>query len=336
MYLQYFNFKLEPFALVPDSDFLFLSRTHKKALLYLNYALWNHNNFTLISGDVGTGKTILLQHVLKTVPEDSIVITINQTQISPIELLEVVANKIGFINAKKNNKASLYKLINGFFSHYKDRTIVFIIDEAQRLPIETLEELRLLVSNDLNKKDSNINVILCGQPELREIIESPKLEQLDQRIRLKFDLKRLNRIETIEYIRYRLTRAGQTLDLFSNESLARIYQYTNGLPRKINLIADTALTCAFADGITSITTTQVDDAASELQWEKPDDETSLNNCTTLLGTDKIIRLKPIKKLLTEVERGKFEGLKAIEIQLSRIADSLETLSSTKEINIKSK
>jgi len=337
MYLQHFNFKVEPFALVPDSNFLFLSRTHKKALVYLNYALWNRDNFTLISGAIGTGKTILLQHLLKTVPEDTIIITINQTQISPTELLEVVADQLGFLKQKKQTKASLYKALNRFFAHYGDRSIVFIIDEAQRMPMETIEELRLLVSSDLSKNNININIIFCGQPELRDMIESPELEQLNQRIRLKFDLKKLSYVETIEYIRYRLMRAGQTLDLFSNDSLAQIFQYTSGLPRKINMIADTALTCAFADGVQSITTAQIDDAASELQWEVSDNETSLESHVTLPGAEKIIRLKPIKKIHAKPDDDDTPNdLQAIEIQLSRIADSLEILLSVKGANIKSK
>ncbi len=330
MYLQHFNFEVEPFALAPDSNFLFLSRTHKKALVYLNYALWNRDNFTLISGAIGTGKTILLQRLLKTVPEDTIVITINQTQVSPLELLEVVVDQIGMDKPEKPTKARLYKLLKQFFASHSDKSIVFVIDEAQRMPMATLEELRLLASNDLSDTNININIILCGQPELRTMIECPELEQLNQRIRLKFDLKRLGSLETIEYIRYRLMRSGQTLDLFSNNSLTRIYQYTNGLPRKINMMCDTALTCAFADGLKSITTAQIDDAASELQWPQPDNQSILDREVASPDAEKIIRLKPNKKPSFKEDIEISQHLRNIEMQLSKIANSLSLIANVDE------
>ncbi len=326
MYLQHFNFEVEPFALAPDSNFLFLSRTHKKALVYLNYALWNRDNFTLISGAIGSGKTILLQRLLKTVPEDTIVVTINQTQVSPIELLEVVVDQLGLTKPEKPTKPRLYKILKDFFASHSDKSVVFVIDEAQRMPMATLEELRLLASNDLTETNININIILCGQPELRTMIECPELEQLNQRIRLKFDLKELGSLETIEYIRYRLMRSGQTLDLFSNNSLTRIFQCTNGLPRKINMMCDTALTCAFADGLKSITTAQIDDAASELQWAQLDNQTILDREVSSPEAEKIIRLKPHKKPQLRDDNEIAKHLQNIEMQLSKIANTLNVLS----------
>ncbi len=324
MYLEHFKFEVEPFALAPDANFLFLSRTHKKALVYLNYALWNRDNFTLITGAIGAGKTILLQRLLKTVPEDTVVITINQTQISPIELLEVVVDQLELERPEKPTKAKMYRLLKDFFLSHSNKSIVFVIDEAQRMPMATLEELRLLASNDLNDTNININIILCGQPELKMMIECSELEQLNQRIRLKFNLQELGSLETIEYIRYRLMRAGQTLDLFSNNSLTRIYQYTKGLPRKINMMCDIALTCAFADGLNSITTAQIDDAASELQWPQPDNETMLDR--EIASPDaEIIRLKPAKKDNMKVSGNVEQYLRNIEMQLSKIANSLQMI-----------
>ncbi len=330
MYLDHFKLELEPFALAPDANFLFLSISHKKALVYLNYALWNKDSFMLITGAVGSGKTILLQRLLRTIPETTIAITINQTQITPIEFLEVVADQLGLKKPEKLTKAKLYKLLKTFFADNADKSIVFIIDEAQKMPIDTLEELRMLSSNDFTNVDVNISIILSGQPELRAMIESPELEQLNQRIRLKYDLQMLGPSESVEYIRYRLMRAGQTLDLFSQNSLSKIYQYTNGLPRKINMLCDTSLTCAFADGHKTITTAQVDDSATELQWQQTGAQLTLDKKIASEEIEEEVKSNIKKQKEPNFEENTAIYLRNIEKQLSKIAISLRLIAQGKK------
>jgi len=268
MYLEHFKFDVEPFALAPDANFIFLGTAHKKALNYLKYALWNKDSFTLISGAIGAGKTILLQCLLKTLPESTLVITINQTQLTPIELLEMLVDYLKLKKPEYPSKPNLLKVLRTYFDNLGEDSVVFIIDEAQGMPLETIEELRLLATNDFVDRKLNINIILCGQPELKNMIESPQLEQLNQRIRLKFELEGLIARETTDYISYRMAKAGQKLDLFSKNALSRIHQYSKGVPRKINKLCDTSLICAFAADANSITTKHVEDAAKELHWGK--------------------------------------------------------------------
>ncbi len=283
------------------------------------------DSFTLITGAIGSGKTILLQRLLKTIPETTIGVTINQTQVTPIELLEVIVDQLEIKKPEKPTKAKLYKLLKTFFKANGDKSIVFIIDEAQRMPMDTLEELRMLASNDFNDEDVNINIILAGQPELRTMIESPELEQLNQRIRLKFDLQVLGPAESVEYIKYRLMRAGEGGNLFSKNALTRVYQYTNGLPRKINMLCDTALSCAFADGLESITTTQIDDSARELKWLQSGPQTTLDRQITSEEIIEVVEAEPTRTRSAKFEDTLLQHLKNIDKQLSKMAISMRLI-----------
>jgi len=328
MYLDHFQFDVEPFALAPDANFLFLGDAHKKALNYLKYALWNKDSFTLITGAIGAGKTILLQCLLKTIPESIHVISINQTQLTPIEFLEMLVDYLEIEKPQYPTKPNLYKVLRAYFDNLGSKSVVFIIDEAQGMPIETFEELRLLATNDFNEKNIDINVILCGQPELKAMIESPQLEQLNQRIRLKFELNGLNSSETTKYIAYRLGKAGQSLDIFSKNSLARIYNYTKGIPRKINKLCDTALICAFAADSKSITVKQIDEAVKELQWNEPKTKKEAKSTKTKdkpQAEDNIIRLQPAKIEDAFYKKNLLQYTRSIEMQLSKIAISLRII-----------
>ncbi len=335
MYLDHFQFDVEPFALAPDANFLYLGDAHKKALNYLKYALWNRDSFTLITGAIGAGKTILLQCLLKTIPESIHVISINQTQVSPIEFLEMLVDYLELEKPQYPTKPNLYKILRAYFDNLGNESVVFIIDEAQGMPIETFEELRLLATNDFEDKNININVILCGQPELKAMIESPQLEQLNQRIRLKFELNGLNSSETTKYIAYRLAKAGQSLEIFSKNSLARIYNFTKGVPRKINKLCDTALICAFAAGSNSITVKQIDEAVKELQWKeretKKETKTSKTNVKSQVE-DNIIRLQPAKIEDSFFRKNLLQYARSIDMQLSKIAISLRIIAEGNDDN----
>lgn len=270
MYLDHYGFNILPFELPPNLDFLYLGQEHKKALVHLRYALLNQDSFTLITGEVGAGKTILLQRLLRSIPKEKKVITVYQTQISPFDLIYTIAAQLGLIVDEKVSKGALLtKLTNYLNCPTNDRSIVIVVDEAQRMPLDTLEELRMLGGVSNHMPNTDINIILCGQPELRKIIQKPQLEQLHQRIKIKFHLTTLDLKETRNYIKYRLKCAGQFSVLFSDESMSAIFAFTHGLPRRINLLADTALACGFTDGSKTVGLQQIKDAVSELGWVKP-------------------------------------------------------------------
>lgn len=321
MYLEHFGFAVEPFEIAPNSDFLYLSRAHKKAFTYLNYALWNKDTFTLLTGDIGSGKTILLQHLLKTMPNTAEVVTLYQTQLSPYELLYVIAEQLKLVSGEQLPKPKLFQLINNYILE-SDKNIVLIIDEAQSFSRETLEELRLLAGIDILSSKTNINIILCGQPELKEIVESGALEQLNQRIKLRFHLTQLDYAETKEYITFRVRKAGQKLEIFTLDAIKKIYEITNGLPRLINILADTALTCGYADGFYAISSKQVEDAFSELNWDSISQFSKKNG-----RNENVVRFSGIPTDAKSAVSAAAEPAYVLRLEshLSRIADALEKI-----------
>lgn len=267
MYLEHFGFAREPFDIAPNADFLYLSKAHKKAFTYLSYALWNKDTFTLLTGDIGSGKTILLQHLLNTMPETAEVITIYQTQLTPYELLYDIAEQLGLLSGQEVPKPRLFQLLSDCILK-AEKNIVIVVDEAQSFSRETLEELRLLAGIDIFNAKTNVNIVLCGQPELKGIVEGGSLEQLNQRIKLRFHLTPLGFDEAKEYIRFRVNKAGQKLEIFTLDAVKKIYEYTGGVPRLINVLADTALTCGYADGFYAISSRQIEEAKGELGWDR--------------------------------------------------------------------
>lgn len=333
MYLEHFGFKVEPFEIAPNSDFLYLSKAHKKAFTYLNYALWNKDTFTLLTGDIGSGKTILLQHLLKTMPDTAEVVTLYQTQLSPYELLYVIAEQLKLVAGEELPKPKLFNLINEYILH-SEKNIVLVIDEAQSFSRETLEELRLLAGMDILNARTNINIILCGQPELKKIVESGALEQLNQRIKLRFHLISLDFNETKEYISFRINKAGQKLEIFTLDAIKKIYEITNGLPRLINVIADTALTCGYADGFYAISSKQICEAQQELGWNgsqraQADNKLGAPNNVVELGAGGEQAIKNISGSIEPV-------IHNIERHLASIAGSLMQLAEGQEKNKDSK
>lgn len=266
MYLEHFGFQREPFAIAPNADFLYLSKAHKKAFTYLSYALWNKDAFTMLTGEIGAGKTILLQHLLKTMPRTAEVITIYQTQLTPYELLYNIAEQLRLVSGEDVPKPKLFQLLSERLLQ-AEKNVVIVVDEAQSFSRETLEELRLLAGIDILNGKTNVNIVLCGQPELRDLVEGGGVEQLNQRIKLRFHLPPLDLEETKEYIRFRVNKGGQKLDIFTLDAVKKIFEATGGVPRLINVLADTALTCGYADGFFAISSRQVEEAIVELGWD---------------------------------------------------------------------
>lgn len=316
MYLEHFGFEREPFDIAPNADFLYLSKAHKKAFTYLSYALWNKDTFTLLTGEIGSGKTILLQHLLNTMPETAEVLTIYQTQLTPYELLYDIAEQLGLVSGESVPKPKLFQLLSNRILKTK-KNIVIVVDEAQSFCRETLEELRLLAGIDIFNAKTNVNIILCGQPELKGVVEGGGLEQLNQRIKLRFHLTPLDFEETREYIKFRVTKAGQKLDVFTVDAIKKIYEVTGGVPRLINVLADTALTCGYADGFYAISARQVDEAKGELGWDRHPPVTPNNRKPK--STGKVVELQ------RGASTGEFQASKDVASAVSRIEGHLSDI-----------
>jgi len=269
MYLKHFGLAEHPFRMTPDPRYLYLSRAHSRALAYLDYAVMNPDSFVLITGEVGAGKTTIIQKMVKSLGERTVFARIHHTRLNEREFLESVLVELG-LDPFRRSKVEMLDMLNSFLvEHYaRGERVLLIIDEAQNLVPEVLEEVRLLSGLE-TEKEKLLNVFLVGQPELQDIISSPNMRQLAQRIRLRFHLGALNEQETVGYVRHRLFVAGGDPDsIVTSSALFAIHFYSGGIPRLINTLGDAAMVCAFADGFSTVTRWQVEDAAEELQWHK--------------------------------------------------------------------
>jgi type II secretory pathway predicted ATPase ExeA len=268
MYLEFFGLREYPFRLTPDVDFLFMSNAHARAKAYMDYSVWNREGFVVITGEIGCGKTTLIQTLLSELNDENILVAnIFQTQIDDVEFLQAVLVEFG-LNPFSAKKVELMDMLNTFLieNFHKDKQAILIVDEAHNLSMKAFEEVRMLSSLETHKQKI-LHVILVGQPQLSEILDSPEMEQLTQRVRLRFHLKPLSEPDTAEYITHRLHVAGaQRKNIFEAGTASMIYEYTGGVPRLINTLCDTALTCAYADTIQTVTKGVISTAADELQW----------------------------------------------------------------------
>ncbi|MFZ5621050.1 MAG: ExeA family protein [Pseudomonadota bacterium] len=271
MYLSFFGLTEQPFQLTPDSHFLYLSGGHMRAKAYMDYTVWKRDGFVVITGEIGAGKTTLIHKLLSEVEGDVKLIRIFQTQLDEVEFLQAMLVELGFDlgNLKAHGKVELLSLLNTCLleSYAQGKHVVLIVDEAQNLSPKVLEEIRMLSGLE-SEKEKILNIILVGQPELNDTLSRPDMEQLVQRIRLRFHVGALSEEETWEYIVHRLKVAGCAEgDLFDKDVLPLVYKYTGGIPRKINILCDTALICAFADSIKRINESILQEAINELQWQ---------------------------------------------------------------------
>jgi general secretion pathway protein A len=247
MYESFYGFKEKPFSLLPDPAFLYLSEKHRMALTMLQYGIMNQAGFTVITGEIGSGKTTLIRQVLDEADEDVTIGLVSNTHRHFGELLQWVLLAYG-LDYREKRKVELYQTLADFivreYSQY--RRTVLIIDEAQNLSAEALEELRML-SNINADKDQVLQLILVGQPGLRHTLRRPELHQFAQRIAVDYNLRGLNLEETWNYIRHRLKVAGANPNLFDTKACAAVYYYTGGTPRLINVLCDTALVYGYAE-----------------------------------------------------------------------------------------
>jgi general secretion pathway protein A len=267
MYLELFKLHELPFRLSPDPQFLYLSKQHARAKAYMESTIWFTDGFVVITGEIGAGKTTLIETFLRELQSDAIVAQINQTQLSPTAFLQTVLVQFGFspFNMKKPEVLST---LNQFLTeqYSNGRKVLLIIDEAQNLTSRVLEEVRML-SGVETTKEKVLRIILAGQPELNDKLNSPELVQLTQRVRLRFHLTALTKVETTAYIDHRLEVAGsQGRRIFAEDTYGIIYKYTGGVPRLINTLCDTCLMAAFGKDKDTVSLAEVEAAVEELQW----------------------------------------------------------------------
>jgi type II secretory pathway predicted ATPase ExeA len=267
MYLEHFGLTELPFRLSPDPAFLYLSKEHARAKAYMESTVWFTDGFVVITGEVGSGKTTLIETFLSELEKDVVVAQINQTQVSANEFLQAVLVQFGFSPFRMKKIELLATLTNFLVEQFAaGRKVLLIVDEAQNLSNKVLEEIRLL-SGVETTKDKVLRIILAGQPELSEKLDSPELLQLVQRVRLRFHLSALSADDLRAYVLHRLEVAGSHgRELFADETFPLLYQYSGGVPRLINTLCDTALMIAFATAQPKVAVQQVQAAIDELGW----------------------------------------------------------------------
>jgi type II secretory pathway predicted ATPase ExeA len=252
MYKRFYGLSAQPFSLLPDADFLFLSERYRLAVNLLEYGITTRAGFMVITGEVGAGKTTVIRRFLKNARSDVTIGVITNPSSSFGRLLSWVGMAFDFKDVNHDD-AMLYKNFVDFLltQYARGRRTILIIDEAQNLKAEMLEELRML-SNVNNEKDQLLQIVLVGQPELRDTLNRPELRQFVQRVSVHCHIEPLRPFETAGYIRHRLAVAGAENNLFDDTACAAVHYFTGGVPRLINLLCDQALLYGFSEDLPQI------------------------------------------------------------------------------------
>jgi general secretion pathway protein A len=275
MYAAYFGLKQDPFSIAPDPRLLFMSAQHREALAHLLYGVQGGGGFVLLTGEIGTGKTTVCRSFLDQVPPHVNLAYIFNPKLTVTELLETICHEFGVPlprrrGAQPPTVKDYLDPLNAFLleSHAAGRNNVLVIDEAQNLAAEVLEQLRLLTNLETSERKL-LQIILIGQPELREMLAQPELEQLAQRVIARYHLWPLDAAETGQYVRHRLEVCGLERPLpFDRGALKRVHALTGGVPRRINLLCDRALLGAYAGGQAMVSRAIVQQAAAEVFPER--------------------------------------------------------------------
>jgi general secretion pathway protein A len=325
MYKEFFGLTLKPFELVPNPRFLFLSRSHQKAINYLEYGICNQAGFILFTGEVGSGKTTILRNLIRSVDPTTEISMVFNTRIDSRQLIALINEDFG-LHVDGKDIQGLLRELNDFLidQHAQGRHPIIIIDEAQNLSVDALEEVRLL-SNLETDEYKLVQIILVGQPELRDHINHPDLLQLKQRINIHCHLDTLSREETEEYIFHRLAIAGNRDALvFAEGVFDLIFGFSTGVPRLVNLICDFILLAAFVEETNNLSLNLVSEVIGDVAMEKDEPVPSTNKpadveiCTTQacnsLNRHLVIR---ISGLMDEVQKLD-QKLKPLEDVLSYI------------------
>ena len=333
MYEKHFSFKCKPFELVPNPDFLFQSSTHKKAITYLDYGIKEKIGFILLTGEIGSGKTTIIRNLIKNISSQIRLSRINNTKVSSEQLISMINEDFG-LNVEGKSKTALLSqlntfLINQYANNYQP---ILLIDEAQNLSPDLLEEIRLL-SNLETDKAKLLQIILVGQPELNKSLMLPEMMQLRQRINISYHLNPLTLDETVRYIRHRLTVAGNAGVMnFEGNMAELIYKFSRGIPRLINILCDLALLAVFVEGGKEVGADVVREVIKDLEsrdnWNIPDEGGAGQPDASPIGLDsrslagdfalRIIKLENSIKEILEGNVALYEKMNRLEEALTRI------------------
>lgn len=266
MYQQYFGFRALPFSIAPDPHYLYLSNQHREALAHLMYGVGAGGGFVLLTGDVGTGKTTVCRCLLQQLPEGTEVAFIINPMQSPTDLVATICDELRLAPAE--DSGNIRKQVDRLLAHLIDthargfRTVV-LIDEAQNLPVETMEQIRLLTNLETDETKL-LQLVLIGQPELSEKLALPELRQFAQRVTARYHLKPLTLGETRGYVHHRLAVAGVYDEVFPDWSLRRIHAASGGVPRLINVLCDRVLLGVYAESARSVSRRHLRRAITEV------------------------------------------------------------------------
>jgi len=269
MYCDFYHFSEKPFNITPDPKFLFLGPTHGESLSSLIYGIRERRGFIVIMGEVGTGKTLLINTAIERLDGDTEIACINNPAMTFLQILNMALFEFGIANPdEKLSKELAIHRLNDFVIRQlaSGGNVVLVVDEGQGLDLQSLENIRLL-SNLETAKQKLLQIIISGQPELDAILRTPELRQLAQRISIKRYLMPLDEKETYAYLKHRITVANyKGFHLFERRAMKLIWEYSKGIPRKINVLCDNALLIGYANGVKKITYKIIEEAIHDLCW----------------------------------------------------------------------
>jgi general secretion pathway protein A len=269
IYNEYFGFIEEPFGVTPDPKFLFMSRGHEEAMAHIMYGIGQNRGFIMLTGEVGSGKTTLIRHIFQTLDPKMRTAMILNPRMDALELLKFINHDFGLEVKGRASHKGLMDSLNDFLleCHREGGKALLVIDEAQELSPECLEFVRLLSNLETDTRKL-LQVVLIGQPELRDMVKQERLRQLNQRIAVRYHLEPLDRADTERYLIHRLHVAGALGLSFPNRSVGHIHSFSGGIPRLINLAADRSLMKTFSEGALKIRNRTVRQAVDELRDER--------------------------------------------------------------------
>jgi general secretion pathway protein A len=264
VYTEFFGLHEKPFAITPDPRYLYMSARHTDALAHLVYGISESGGFIQLTGEVGTGKTTLIRSLLERMPEKADIALILSPQLTTLEFLQTIAEELGCMLPREVTVKAIIDNLNSHLLrvHAGGRRVVLIVDEAQTLSPELLEQVRLLTNLE-TAKQKLLQIILIGQPELRELLDRPEMRQIAQRITGRYHLEPLSKEDTAAYVRHRLRVAGAQSDVFTKSAIRMLFKRSRGIPRLINVIADRALLAAYTQDRRSVDGALVARSAAE-------------------------------------------------------------------------
>ena len=285
MYIEHFNLTERPFSITPDPRFLYMSARHREALAHLLYGLGDGGGFVQLTGEVGTGKTTICRCLLEQIPENVDLAVVLNPKVTAIELIATVCDELGIgYDADNVSIKSLTDVLNRYLldAYARGRHTVLIIDEAQNLSADVLEQVRLLTNLE-TATQKLLQIILIGQPELRTLLGREDMRQLAQRVTARYHLEPISREETGAYIRHRLQICGSSQTLFNKRAVDKIQHLSGGIPRLINVLCDRSMLGAFVEGRAQVDAKVVKKAASEVLAENEDEKEGSSRLPLLLG-----------------------------------------------------